>query len=67
MLLYLLVVSREKENRVSRGHIEVISCGLGFRVSREERNIVYRDYIGVLFPYSLLTSIKYSLTEGYDL
>ena len=30
-----------------------------FVVSREKRNILYRDYIGLLVPYSLLTISKF--------
>ena len=32
--------------------------GLGFRLSREYGNMFYRDYVGALFPYSLLATRK---------
>ena len=42
---------------VARG-IDHISYGLGCRVRRECGNTVFRDYIGILFPFFPLTTSK---------
>ena len=36
-------------------YIYIYVEGLGFRVSREEGNVSYRDYIRSLFPFSLVS------------
>ena len=35
-------------------------------VSREYENIVYRDYIGIIFPSSLLTTSKLGSWKGFE-
>ena len=42
-----------------------IYIGLRFRISSESGNILYRDYIGSMFPYTLLTTSKY--TSGLEI
>ena len=37
---------------------------LRFRVSREPGNMSYKDYIGIIFPYSILTMSKYVFRGG---
>ena len=42
-----------------------IYIGLRFRISSESGNILYRDYIGSMFPCALLTTSKY--TSGLEI
>ena len=43
----------------------IIGCGLGF-LTGVSGNILYKDYIGIIFPYSRITTSKFCILYAFE-